>query len=296
MRLAHATDIHWFARPRLGQLAFKRVLGTANLYLRGRRHSFSRSVQRQLVQHIRAIAPDAVMITGDLTAQALPAEFEMARDDLKPMLDALPTFVVPGNHDVYTAATQRQRAMQQWFEPWMGLQDSGLARIDVGRLTLLGLDPNRATWLAASGRIPSAQLSALSKTLHDPELADQAVVLALHYPVVDRRGTLYDNAAHGLLNASELVSVLEDSPHRPQLIACGHVHHGFRSELRLSDGTSIPVCNCGSSGQAHQPDRRRAAAMAVYELRPDGSVGYERFVHDGTAFAPEPGGPWATGR
>ena len=76
MRIAHATDIHWFVPPTPRQLGFKRVLGTANLYLRGRRHHFDRGAQRALVAHLRRVEADLILITGDLTAQALPAEFE----------------------------------------------------------------------------------------------------------------------------------------------------------------------------------------------------------------------------
>lgn len=294
MRIAHATDIHWFTPPRLRDLGVKRVLGSANLYLRGRRHDFSRDVQAQLVAHIAALQPDAVLLTGDLTAQALDTEFEFARDTLSPLLERFPTFVIPGNHDAYTPKVVRRRRMRHWFGPWMGV-DGPIGRSEADGVTFLGLDPNRPTFATAAGIVPEAQLAALAQTLADPALTGP-VVLAIHYPPVDHAGAVYDSSHHGLLNASALIAVLEASPVRPVLIACGHVHRGFRSQISLSDGGTIAVCNCGSSGHSWQPARGRGAAMAVYDIDPVGTFTAERYLHDGTGFVPEPGGAWQSAR
>lgn len=296
MRIAHATDIHWFTPPTMRDFAPKRVIGTLNLYVRGRRHQFDEAVQRELVAHICRLAPDAALITGDLTAQALPSEFAKAHAALAPLLDAIPTVVLPGNHDVYTPGSVRDRAFAQTFGAHAGPRGpSGLVRRDVGPITILGLDPNRPTWVTAAGRVPDAQLQALAAELRDPGLDGRPIVLGIHYPVVNRRGSLYDAPSHGLVNAGALVDVLADAPRRPALIACGHVHHGFRAALTLPDGHAIPVVNCGSSGQAHLPDRGWAASMAVYDVRDGAPVGFERWIHDGRQFRPEPGGAFASG-
>jgi 3',5'-cyclic AMP phosphodiesterase CpdA len=298
VRIAHATDIHWFATPGLRHHAsLKRVLGTANLYLTGRRHRFVATVQDALVAHLVELRPDLVLLTGDLTSQALPDEFELARKALEPVLATLPTLVLPGNHDVYTSESVRARRMAHWFGPWMGLDGPlPLARRDLGNVTILGLDPNRPTWVTASGRIPEVQIQALEKVLREPDLASRILVLAIYYPPLDREGRLYDRSAHGLVNVRDLVNVLERAPVRPVLIACGHVHHGFRADLVLRDGTRIPVVDCGSSGHVWQPDRGRGAAMAVYELDERGGLTIERYLHDGHRFVSEVGGAFASGR
>lgn len=294
-RIAHATDIHWFAPPTVRDFAPKRVVGTLNLYVRGRRHQFDERVQDELVAHLVALAPDAVLITGDLTAQALPQEFDKARAALGPLVDAVPTVILPGNHDVYTPGSVRTGAFTQVFGAFAERRPSGLLRRDVGRVTVIGLDPNRPTWLFASGRVPDAQLADLAALLADPRLEGRTIVLGTHYPLVGRHGRPYDAPTHGLVNAREVVGVLEGAPRRPALVACGHVHHGFRAALTLADGTVIPVVNCGSSGQAFLPDRGWAAATAVYTLNDDASVAFERWVHDGSRFVPERGGAWASG-
>jgi 3',5'-cyclic AMP phosphodiesterase CpdA len=294
IRIAHATDIHWFNRPSLRDFAPKRVIGTLNLYARGRRHMFADAVQSQLVTHIRSLEPDLVLITGDLTAQALPSEFAKARDALAPLLVERPSLVLPGNHDVYTPGSVRENLFSTTFGDWSGQPDpqgSGLVRVDVGNLTAIGLDPNRPTWVTAAGKVPRAQLRRLAEILAEPEMRERHVILGLHYPPIDWTGALYDAPSHGLVNARSLVEVLDDAPTRPLLIACGHVHRGFLTPLVLRDGARIPVVNCGSSGHSHGDGRH--ASMGVYDVAPDGRVAFRRFVHDGRDFVPEVGGPFA---
>ncbi|NCG20162.1 MAG: hypothetical protein GWP91_14230 [Rhodobacterales bacterium] len=296
MRIAHVTDIHWQVTPTLGEMTPKRILGTANLYLRGRRHHFQPAVQDALVQHLVKLAPDLVLITGDLTAQALSGEFQAAFDALKPVLETLPTFVIPGNHDVYTPEAQKAQRIRELFGPYMGIGEQAMTRIDQGPLTVLGLDPNHPQMLQASGAIPQDQLDDLKAALNEPTLATQTVVLALHYPVLDRHGEIYDGDHHGLRNARALIDVLEGAAKRPDWIVHGHEHHGFTVDLKLSNG-AVPIHTCGSSGYAWMPEHKRAAAMNVYTVN-DGLTKVVRYLYQGAdeGFIPEQGGAYSTGR
>lgn len=271
----------------------KRLIGAINLYAFGRRHHFTREVQAALVEALVAQRPDAVVLTGDLTASALPEEFEAARAALEPLLTRVPTLVQAGNHDVYTTGAARAARIQDHFGPWMHLGADGIARLSLPGLTVLGLDPNRPHPLA-SGRIPDAQLHALPGALAAAPPSD-GVMLALHYPILDRRGALYDGLEHGLRNAGALVEVLRAAPRRPCAIVHGHRHHGFRVDLDLGD-VKVPVFNPGSSGYAWLPREQRAACFNVYEVEAGRLVGIERFQLGEGGFAPEPGGPYATGR
>lgn len=296
MRLAHATDIHWFSPPRLRDLELKRVWGTLNLYVRGRRHEFDPNVQDTLVSHLLSLKPDLVLITGDLTAQALPSEFEIAKRALTPLLDSVPTLVLPGNHDVYTPKSSRARLFWKTFGPWAGdRDDTGLTRRDLHDTTVFGLDPTRPTTFGASGLIPERQLTALGDALSRQEMVGRNLVVGIHYPPIDRRGVIYDGARHGLLNARALVDLLSHVPHKPCLIACGHVHHGFRAELSLPGGDLVSVINCGTSGQTYEPHRGRAASMGLYTLEENKISSVQRFVHDGARFVSEAEDPSAKG-
>lgn len=293
MKVLHATDIHWLCPPPWSRLLGKRLLGSANLYLRGRSHHFDVQVQDALVDEMLRHRSDLTLVTGDLTAQALQEEFTLARTKLDGVLRAGPTFIQAGNHDVYTAGAAREDRIADTFGPWLHRTPDGLARVDLPGLTVIGLDPSRPH-PTASGLVPDVQLRALPAALAatDP---DHAVILALHYPVLDRRGGLYDGWDHGLRNAAALVEVLRHAARKPTLIAHGHQHHGYTVPLDLGDVT-VPIFDAGSSGYAHDPVRDRSACYNVYHLEGPRLVSVERYRHDGVRFAPEAGGAYATGR
>lgn len=302
MRIAHITDPHWFVPPSWRDFSsFKRLVGAANLYLRGRRHDYPAEVKAALVEHLLKLEPDLLILTGDITATALDAEFAAALEQLGPVLRRQPSFVIPGNHDSYTDKAHRGRSIHRYFGEWMhhpppdGSGREQLPRLDVGDVTVLGIDPTRATWLVASGVIPAGQLTALERTLADPSLDGRMIVLAIHYPVLDRRGAIYDGHEHGLTNARHLIDVLERAKHRPVMILHGHEHHGFHARLPMPDGGKIDVFNCGSSGYRRKPESGRTAAMNVYDLQP-GRVEVMRFQLGENGFEAELGGAYATGR
>lgn len=292
MRIAHATDIHFTEDPSLLQLPGKRLLGTANLWLRGRRHDFPESTQQCLVDHLVELAPDLLILTGDLTAQALPVEFEKARRYLLPALTRQPSVVMPGNHDLYTRGAARDDRIHQHFAEWMH-REGPIGRAVFGDVEVIALDPNRPTGIHASGRVPEAQLEALAAALDEP--SDRALVLGLHYPIVDRLGAVYDGEHHGLLNARALIEVLGSGRRAPDLILHGHEHHGFQQIVQAGP-YAIPIVDCGSSGYRFMPNKRRAAGMCVYDLAPGKPLTIERYLHDGERFVPEEGGAFATGR
>ncbi len=295
VRIAHATDIHWTLRPSLRRLASKRLIQQANQIIGRRASHFTRDVQDSLMDHLVDLAPDGLFITGDLTTTALEEEFELARARLDPVLTTIPTLIIPGNHDVYTRKSQSKRRMFQTFGPWMGL-DSGaapIARLDIGDVTLLGLDPTRPHPILSSGRVPQAQLDGLVPQLDS--MPERAVLLGLHYPILDRRGDLYDGLNHGLLNAGAVQNALASASHLPVAILHGHEHHGFTVDLDCG-GRTVPIYNSGSSGYAFLPTKRRAAAMCVYTIEDGSLVDVERYLHTAEGFKPEPGGAYATGR
>ena len=290
MKIAHITDIHFQTAPDPLRMGLgKRWLGSFNLYALGRRHEFALAVQQAVVARLEALAPDLVLVSGDLTAQAIPAEFALARATLAPVLDQVPTFVVAGNHDAYTRGAARTKRITATFGPWMGL-GGPIARRDVGGVTVLGLDPNRPGVLS-SGRVPDAELDGLRAALADPALADRFVVLVVHYPLYGPTGKVYDNVSHGLVNARAVLDVFDAAPKRPDLVVHGHKHHGYGSAHRCPDGQLVPIRNPGSSGQAHDDDHDRAASIGLYTVEAGQLVAStrERWTGHDFADAPWPG-------
>jgi 3',5'-cyclic-AMP phosphodiesterase len=61
---------------------------------------FDPQLLHHAVEEVRALAPDLVLIGGDLTTDGYAHEFREAQNFLAPLLDAqLTTVVIPGNHD-----------------------------------------------------------------------------------------------------------------------------------------------------------------------------------------------------
>lgn len=61
---------------------------------------FDAQLLHHAVEEIRALAPDLVVVGGDLTSEGYAHEFRAAQTQLAPLLDAsLTTVVIPGNHD-----------------------------------------------------------------------------------------------------------------------------------------------------------------------------------------------------
>lgn len=281
MRVAHVSDIHWYEPPRLAQIRGKRVLGTANLYLRGRRHDFTEDAQAALITHLLDLSPDLVVVTGDLTAQALTVELDKARRALDPVMAAFPTLVLPGNHDIYTRASALQ--FGQRFAPWMHLADDGVARLDLDQVTVIGLDPCRP-WYSSAGRVPDRQLRRLAMMLDDDDWRDRFVVLALHYPIVNRYGGFATNPVDGLVNAPALADVLRNARRRPDLVMHGHDHRPWTGHINLWGADQIVNVCCGTSGHRFDPRSGYTAGMFVYELDETGLARIERYEFDGRKF------------
>ena len=288
MKIVHLTDIHVHVRPALGDLIGKRLIGSTNLYVLGREGHFSAASQAAAVAAAVAEEPDVVVITGDLTAQALPSEFEAARELLTPILDRFETIIIPGNHDVYVREASPAAAMRACFGRWMGESTPWLHTVeDVAFLALETCRPH----LLSSGRTPSGQLDAARELLADA--GDRFVFQIQHYPLRNRHGEPYGPATRALVDAREVEAFLLETD-RVGAVLHGHEHHGFRTEIPSGAGP-IPILDPGASGYAWLPDRGRTAHFNVYEADRTGLRSIRRMRFDGERFVPEPGGAYATG-
>lgn len=84
-----------------------------------------------------------------------------------------------------------------------------------------GLDPR--------GReLPEPTFPALDSVYHNP-LRDKFVILATHYPLIDRSGRDYQSMhkIHGALNNEHLIQLLDRAQVKPNLLLHGHDHLSF---------------------------------------------------------------------
>ena len=289
MKIAHITDIHVQAPPRLSELTGKRLLGTANLYVLGRKSKFSEAAQQAAVQSVIDLDPDVVIFTGDLTAQALDAEFSEARALLDPILDRFPTVMIPGNHDTYVREQTPGDRMRELFGDWMGNGTPDLIKYgDVGFVTL---ETCRCHPLS-SGVTPTEQLDQAASLIAKSTTSFN--FLCIHYPLVGRRGEPYGPASRALANGDVVRKWVAETA-GINAIVHGHEHHGFRAEIPGPDGP-VTVLNPGASGYAFLPKQDRTSHLCLYTIDDGHLTSVDRLRFDGERFEPEPGGAWATGR
>jgi 3',5'-cyclic AMP phosphodiesterase CpdA len=222
LRIIHLSDIHvWRYSYNPLHLFSKRVIGTASL-LAGRAGRFRLERLDSVVSRVLDLAADHILITGDLTTTALPAEFRDARKALADLLVAPSRVtVIPGNHDRYTDGSVRARQFEKYFGmfapsevfPW-------LRQLDVDT-SILGLDPTRSH-ITARGFLPKAQMARARELLAEQANPPRRLIIACHYPVYAPPGHAAELRPKRMGNdrvVADWLAVLE-----PHLYCCGHVH------------------------------------------------------------------------
>jgi 3',5'-cyclic AMP phosphodiesterase CpdA len=222
LRIVHLSDIHvWQYSFNPLRLINKRAVGILSL-LAGRAKRFRLERLRAVVDRALGLAPDHVLITGDLTTTALPEEFRAAREALADLLaDSSRVTILPGNHDRYTSGSVRYQQFEEWFGafappgpyPWLRALDDQTA--------ILGLDATRSH-LSARGYLPPEQLERARALVADPERRPRRLIVANHYPVVAPPVYAAELAPKRLKNAEDLARWLATLG--PHLSCCGHVH------------------------------------------------------------------------
>ncbi len=288
MRIVHLTDLHVQHLPALADFRPKRIIGTANLYLAGRRHHFNLDAQSAAIRAATALSPDLTLITGDLTAQGLDSEFEAVHALLKPLASAAPLYLIPGNHDLYVDEDTPGARMRRFLGQWMSPTSPGIAHF--GEVSALYVETCRPTWLSSG----ATDLSHLDEAAQLLEAARSFTFLCVHYPLIDRHGGRYGPSRRANDQAAALDAWVRRQP-QVGAILHGHEHHGFRAIL-AGDHGDIHVLNPGASGYAWLPQQDRTAHFNVYTVEGGALQNVERYRWNGTDFQPEAGGAYATGR
>jgi 3',5'-cyclic AMP phosphodiesterase CpdA len=222
LRIVHLSDIHiWRYVLNPYHLFSKRALGFVEL-LAGRARRFRLERVSAVVERVRGLEADHILITGDLTTTALPSEFRAARLALADLLtDPERVTILPGNHDRYSSGSVRSRLFEETFGafapacpyPWLRHLDD-----ETG---ILGLDPTRSH-MTAKGYLPPEQLERAKALLSDPATRPPRLIVACHYPAAAPQPYRYELEAKRLVNADALCDWLATIG--PHLYCCGHVH------------------------------------------------------------------------
>lgn len=192
------------------------------------------------LEYAHTIRPDLVLITGDITQQGFPDEFEAAGRWINAMPD--PRFVIVGNHDVpYWSLFARL------FSPWKAFEratghpahDHQFLSPDMmvrGVVTARGWQA-RTNW--SKGVIDLMQTHKAAEALRQAPVGALRV-LACHHPLVEMIGTpMTGDVKRGDAAALIFAEAGVD------IIATGHVHVPFALPISLGDHCSYAI-GCGT--------------------------------------------------
>jgi 3',5'-cyclic AMP phosphodiesterase CpdA len=258
LRIVHVSDIHfWQYAFNPLRLLSKRLLGMTSLAL-GRARRFRLERVPELVERVKSLKPDHILITGDLTTTALPAEFRAARAALESWLvDPARVTVIPGNHDRYTMRAHRSRRFEHYFGEFTGGRSFPWLRQLSDRTAILGLDPTRPG-ISARGRMPDEELAQAAQILLDAPGITRLVV-ACHYPVAAPAEFQHEYARKPLVNADAVARWLATIG--PHVYCCGHVHAAWAYRPQ-----HIPDQLCLNAGAPLLRDRRGGRSPGFLEI------------------------------
>ena len=228
MRIIHFSDIHAGGIIRSPQgLVDKRLFGMCNHVMR---RMWSRRWERvgRAITRIKLLEPDVVVCTGDLTTISEPAEFEIAQNALRPLVDDIrfEFLFVPGNHDHYVKSKAAQNSLESTFRFMMrnrwSLSDLPLSYDIQGCRFLLINQACPVPFYLSSGRLEEDTVSFLEKHFEDDDAKPR--ILLNHFPVYDSAGNeqSFRRRCH---NNDVLKSAFKDA--KLDLALCGHIHRPF---------------------------------------------------------------------
>jgi len=265
-KLAHISDPHLgpLPDPKLLQLLSKRILGYLN-WRRNRAGNMGGNHLDQLIDDLKAQAPDHITVTGDLVNIALPLEITGAREWLEELGSPDHVSVVPGNHDAYVpgAIKKARMAWQEYMQP--DAPDPSASETVFpyvrrrGDVALVGVSTARASapWFA-TGRVGAKQARLLREMLEDLGQEGLFRVVMIHHPPF-RRATLWHKR---LSDASRVRAVIKMAG--AELVLHGHTHLATRTYL---DGPKGPVpVICVPSASAAPGGKKPGARYNLFTI------------------------------
>lgn len=276
MRIAQISDFH-FTRLTWNPLRLfsKRILGHFN-WLFSRTHAFSEDILIDLPSLFEELKIDYVILGGDFTTTALEEEFKVAQKFVQKF--SMPHFAIPGNHDVYTYASDRKKTFYRFFaSKGEKLEGFSLAKdqVEACRLSssywIILLDVCRATNLYSSRGLFSENLEKKFEDVLSKIPSEDSIIVCCHYPFFG-----HDVYRRTLKRGEVLRKILEKHP-RIRLFLHGHTHRHAIANLQPSH---LPVVL--DSGSCAQKER---ASWNLIDLKEKGCTitGY-RYKDEWTPF------------
>ena len=227
MKIIHFSDPHAGASPdSLSALFDKRIVGTLN-YAFKRRFLHNMEIFKKGVEYILMEKPDIAVCTGDITSTGQPAEFNIALEILRPLIESedIKLIYVPGNHDTYVKNAKCRAAFEAAFTYINGDDislDAMPVKITYGGCDFILINECRPTNIFLStGYVTKAQIEKINS--YCAEKKERPRILAGHFPLRKRYPLM--GFRHKIYNHEKLIDMLKGK--EIDLSLCGHTHKAF---------------------------------------------------------------------
>ncbi len=251
-------------------------------------------VSAGLLDLIAARRPDLVVVSGDLTERAKPAQFRAAREFLGRI--QAPTLAVPGNHDV---PMYRLLFMERIFAPFHAYRTHFSADLEPmyrdEEMLVIGVN-SAFNWTLKGGRITLCRLRELGELLAGAP-AHLVKVVVVHHPLIPPPGAGSRDVLRHARRAMDLFSAAG-----VDLVLSGHMHQAYtgsseegryprgrRPVLVVHSGTTTTSRGRGGERQRNTCNWIRIDGRTISVLPYAWEPALGRFVEQSRQ--PDPGSP-----
>jgi 3',5'-cyclic AMP phosphodiesterase CpdA len=179
-------------------------------------------IAESLIENIKSVSPDLVIVSGDLTQRARSKQFIHAKDYLNRIPH--PQLIIPGNHDIplfdiFTRFFSPLYRYKKYITP--NLQplfvDSEIA--------VLGINTARSlAW--QNGRISSEQIDLIERNLCALDNSKFKIIVT-HHPFIPPPGEPGISLVGKSVKALKIIDKCF-----VDLLLAGHLHHGYSGDVR----------------------------------------------------------------
>ena len=259
--IIHISDLHFTNNQNLWrgflenrQFFSKRHIGWLNYRLR-RRHSFDPSIRDRLLEKLKSIHWDYLIVTGDITTIALKREFAEARKQMSPLIEQGSVLLTAGNHDRYVKNRSSIDPLQHYFSDCWPLNVQG----QQGQLPRIYEIDQRAVVVELDMAVPRSVFSSRGKLRQelDPlrqqlkKLDKNKLKIAIgHYPAYLPPNE-HEGYFHRLSERSKLQGFLEELDF--DFYLHGHIHKSWAFK---PDETKSLICVNSGGCCRHDGDSR----------------------------------------
>ncbi len=244
---------------------------------------FLPNVAEAVIEHSRALAPDVVVVSGDLTQRARAEQFRQAAEYLERF--EKPVVVTPGNHDVpFYRIWERFLAPYRYYNRHIS-SDLNTAT-EVGGLLIVALNSSRR-FTFTNGRIRRSQLDFATRAMRAAGDSLKRIVVTHHHlapPPGFEGGNVMPFARRALRRFTEL---------GVDLILAGHMHRAYiGTSLDFFPGDldrrGIVIVQCGTttSRRGRGRERMRNTLNVIRFDRGVIHVAHHAWIADHSKFMP----------